>query len=73
MKALTIFESQDANVERFSKVAMSVRDSFQYYRIIYDEKKNKTVQTSLHQFFKLMPSPPLLSSSNAASHIDGPL
>ena len=72
-KALTIFESQDANVERFSKVAMSVRDSFQCYRIIYDEKKNKTVQTSLHQFFELMPSTPLLSSSNAASHSDGPL
>ena len=72
-KALTIFESQDANVERFSKVAMSVQDSFQCYRIIYDEKKNKTVQTFLREFFELMLSPPLLSLSNAASHSDGPL
>ena len=50
-KALSIFENQDPNVERFSKVATSVRDSFQCYRIIYDERKKKTVQTSLNQFF----------------------
>ena len=40
-KALTIFENQDPNFERFSKVATSVRDSFQCYRIIYDEKKKR--------------------------------
>ena len=37
-KALAIFENQDPNVERFSKVAISVRDSFQCYHAIYDEK-----------------------------------
>ena len=40
-KALTIFENQDPNFERFSKVATSVRDSFQCYRIMYDEKKER--------------------------------
>ena len=30
-KTLAIFENQDSNVERFSKVAISVRDSFQCY------------------------------------------
>ena len=40
-KALTIFENQDLNFERFSKVATSVRDSFQCYRIIYDKKKKR--------------------------------
>ena len=40
-KALAIFENQDPNVERFSKVATSVRNSFQRYCVIYDEKKKK--------------------------------
>ena len=47
-KALT---NQDPNFERFSKVATSVCNSFQYYHIIYNKKKKKTVQTSLNQFF----------------------
>ena len=38
-KALAIFENQDPNVERFLEVAISVRNFFQCYRIIYDEKK----------------------------------
>ena len=38
-KALTIFENQDPNFERYSKVATSVRNSFQCYRITYDKKK----------------------------------
>ena len=56
-KALTIFENQDPSFERFPKVATSVRDSFQYYRIIYVEKKKKTVQTSLNQFFNKRSDP----------------
>ncbi|KAI6651905.1 hypothetical protein LOD99_4805 [Oopsacas minuta] len=56
-EALAIFENQDPNDERFSKVATSVRDSFQCYRIIYNEKKRKTTQTSLGQFFKKRDDP----------------
>ena len=56
-KALAIVENQDPNVERFSKVAMGVRDSFQCYRIIYDEKKKKTVQAFLNQFFSKRSDP----------------
>ena len=40
-KSLAIFENQDPNVERFSEVAISVRNFFQCYRIIYDEKKKR--------------------------------
>ena len=56
-KALTIFENQDPNLERFLKVTTSVRDSFRCYRIIYDEKEKKTVQTSLNQFFNKRSDP----------------
>ena len=40
-KAVAIFENRDPNVEKFSKVAISVRNSFQCYHITYDEKKKK--------------------------------
>ncbi|KAI6646855.1 Tigger transposable element-derived protein 1-like isoform X4 [Oopsacas minuta] len=56
-KALAIFQNQDPNDERFSKVATSVRDSFECYRIIWNEKKRKTAQTSLDQFFKKRDDP----------------
>lgn len=62
-KCLTIFESQDANAERFSKVAARINDAMQCYRIIYDEKKKKSVQTSLDSFFKPVPSTSIASSA----------
>ena len=51
-EALLVFEAQDPNVERFTKVAAAVRDAIQCYRVIYDEKKRATTQTSLDRFFK---------------------
>ena len=56
-KALTIFENQDPNFERLSKVATSVCDFFQCYCIIYNENKKKTVQTFSNQFFNKCSDP----------------
>ena len=62
VKAFAIFEQQDPNVERCTKVANQINDAIQCYRIIYDEKKRKTVQSSLDRFFW-----PILSTSKEAA------
>ena len=51
-KALLVFEAQDPNVEWYTKVAAAGQNAIQCYRIIYDEKKRATTQTSLDRFFK---------------------
>ena len=51
-EALLVFEAQDPNVERYMKVAAAVQNAIQCYRVIYDEKKGSTTQTSLDHFFK---------------------
>ncbi|XP_068246736.1 tigger transposable element-derived protein 1-like [Palaemon carinicauda] len=51
-KAIALFEQQDPNIERCTKVANQLNDAIQCYRIIYDEKKKKTVQSSLDRFFR---------------------
>ncbi|XP_068229455.1 tigger transposable element-derived protein 1-like [Palaemon carinicauda] len=51
-KAIALFEQQDPNIERCTKVANQLNDAIQCYRIIYDEKKKKTVQSSLDHFFR---------------------
>ena len=51
-EALLVFEAQDPNVERYTKVAAAVQNAIQCYRVIYDEKKRATTQTSLDHFFK---------------------
>ena len=51
-EALLVFEAQDLNVEQYMKVAAAVQDAIQCYRVIYDEKKRATAQTSLDCFFK---------------------
>ena len=50
-EALLVFEAQDLNVEQCTKVAAAVQNAIQCYRIIYDEKKRATTQTSLDCFF----------------------
>ncbi|XP_057575413.1 tigger transposable element-derived protein 1-like isoform X2 [Hippopotamus amphibius kiboko] len=50
--ALLVFEAQDPNVERYTKVAAAVQNAIQCYRVIYDEKKRATTQTSLDRFFE---------------------
>ena len=51
-EALLVFESQDRNVERYTKVAAAIQNAIQCYRVIYNEKKRATTQTSLDCFFK---------------------
>ncbi|XP_066875983.1 tigger transposable element-derived protein 1-like isoform X3 [Kogia breviceps] len=51
-EALLVFEAQDPNVERYTKVAAAVQNAIQCYRVIYDEKKRATTQTSLDRFYK---------------------
>ena len=51
-EALLVFEAQDPNIERYTKVAAAVQNSIQCYRVIYDEKKRATTQTSLDGFVK---------------------
>ena len=51
-EALLVFETQDPNVERYTKVAADVQNAIQCYRVIYDEKKRAATQTSLDCFFK---------------------
>ena len=50
--ALLVFEAQDLNIERYTKVAAAVQNAIQCYRVIYDEKKRATTQTSLDRFFR---------------------
>ncbi|KAJ8792345.1 hypothetical protein J1605_019901 [Eschrichtius robustus] len=51
-ETLLVFEAQDPNVEWYTKVAAAVQNAIQCYRVIYDEKKRATTQTSLDHFFK---------------------
>ena len=38
-EALLVFEAQDLNVERYTKVAAAVQNAIQCYHVIYDKKK----------------------------------
>lgn len=38
-EALFVFEAQDPNVERYTKVAAAIQSAVRCYRVIYDEKK----------------------------------
>ena len=51
-EALLVFEAQDLNIERYTKVAEAIQNAIQCYPVIYDEKKRATTQTSLNCFFK---------------------
>ncbi|XP_059778263.1 tigger transposable element-derived protein 1-like [Balaenoptera ricei] len=51
-ETLLVFEAQDPNVEWYTKVAAAIQNAIQCYRVIYDEKKRATTQTSLDHFFK---------------------
>ena len=51
-KALLVFKAQDLNIERYTKAAAAIQNAVQCYRVIYDEKKRATTQTSLDHFFK---------------------
>ena len=38
-EALLVFESQDPNVEWYTKVTAAIQNAIQCYRVIYEEKK----------------------------------
>ena len=51
--ALLVFETQDPNLEQYMKIAAAIQNAIQCYRVIYDEKKRATTQTSLDHFFQV--------------------
>ena len=51
-EAPLLFDAQDPNVERYTKVAAAAQNAVQCYRVIYDEKKRAATQTSLDHFFE---------------------
>eukprot|EP00069_Balaena_mysticetus_P020943 bmy_13243T0 len=51
-ETLLVFEAEDPNIERYTKVAAAIQNAIQCYHVIYEEKKRPTIQTSLDRFFK---------------------
>ena len=51
-EALLVFEAQDPNVERYSKVAAAVQNAIQCYCVIYDEKKKSYYPDITGSFFQ---------------------
>ena len=51
-EVLLVFEDQDPRVEQYRKVAAAIQNVIQCYRVIYEEKKRATTQTSLDCSFK---------------------
>ena len=51
-EALLVFEAQDLNVERYTKLAAAIQNAIMCYCVIYDEKKRASTQTSLGCLFK---------------------
>ena len=45
-EALFVFETQDLNLEWYTKVAAAVQNAIQRYRVIYDEGKRAATQMS---------------------------
>lgn len=51
-QALQIFDQDDPNQERSSKVGSAVLGSINCYKEIYESKKQQAVQTTIEKFFK---------------------
>ena len=51
-EALLVFEAQDPNAGQYTMVAAAIQNAIQCYRVIYDEEKRATTQTSLDRFFQ---------------------
>ncbi|XP_038669700.1 tigger transposable element-derived protein 1-like [Scyliorhinus canicula] len=56
-EAMEIFAEDDPNRERSAKVNRAINDGINCYKEIYQQKKKKTVQQSLENFFKVVDSP----------------
>ena len=51
-EALLVLEAQNPNVEQYTKFSAAFQNAIQGYRVIYNEKKRATTQTTLDHFFK---------------------
>uniref|UniRef100_A0A3Q3D260 HTH CENPB-type domain-containing protein n=1 Tax=Hippocampus comes TaxID=109280 RepID=A0A3Q3D260_HIPCM len=71
-KAIALFEQQDPNIERCTKVANQMNDAIQCYRIIYDAKKKTTVQSSLDRLFRPVSTPSKEDTRQPTSSSPGP-
>ena len=81
-EALIAFEAQDLRVEWYLKVAAAAQNAVQCSRVIYDERKRATTQTSLDHFFKrvdrveysreLEPGPSMSGVSEIAAYPPSP-
>jgi Tfp pilus assembly protein PilE len=49
---LACFESQDPNIEKFTKVLLVVHDAAACYKLIYEGNKRAAVKTSLAKLLK---------------------
>jgi len=67
-EGLALFEAQDPNMARHTKVSRGVMDSLRCYREIWEEKRKLSFQPSLGQYFKKVERPasdPVPSTSAA--------
>ena len=76
-KTLEQFEKMDPNLERFARIERMAYNVFRPYREIYEEKKKRTIQTTLSMFMKktspatLAPATPTLDDQqpSTSSHV----
>ena len=69
-KTLAHFEKMDPNIERFARIERMALDVFRPYREIYDEKKKRTIQTTLSMFVKKTTPPPTPTPATPSSSAD---
>ena len=51
-EALLVFEAQDVNIERYTRVAAAVQNAIQCYCVIYDDKKKSYYPDITGSIFK---------------------
>ena len=61
--AMAVFEEQDPNSERFTKVYRGVTECISCYKVILEEKKKASVQSCLDAFFHKVDRTPSTSAS----------
>ena len=61
--AMAVFEEQDPNSARFTKVYRGVTECISSYKVIFEEKKKASAQSCLDAFFKKVDRTPSTSAS----------
>ena len=59
---LVALERLDPSAERFANVSRIIQDGLSCYKIIYDEKQEAAVQSTLHLFIKVFVNLPVSNS-----------